>query len=198
MVVNVGAYATEIVRAGIENISRGQIEAGLALGLRPLQVFRYVVLFPALQHRLSGAVQPVHPADAQFQRGLDDFGAGTDGDRQRPAVAHLPQLRDLHRRHRHLPGVVDAVLRRVRRPSTGRCSHARASAEAGGEHARIRHQRGAVHHRGGALDAAAVAAGVRRRRHRRAAGGAGPHRATGLAARAWPPATSRCSRARRC
>jgi polar amino acid transport system permease protein len=48
MVVNVGAYATEIVRAGIESISRGQIEAGLALGLRPLQVFRYVVLFPAL------------------------------------------------------------------------------------------------------------------------------------------------------
>lgn len=49
MVVNVGAYATEIVRAGIENISRGQIEAGLAIGLRPLQVFRYVVLFPALK-----------------------------------------------------------------------------------------------------------------------------------------------------
>jgi polar amino acid transport system permease protein len=48
MVVNVGAYATEIVRAGIESIGRGQIEAGLALGLRPLQVFRYVVLFPAL------------------------------------------------------------------------------------------------------------------------------------------------------
>ena len=48
MVVNVGAYATEIVRAGIEGISRGQIEAGLALGLRPLQVFRYVVLFRAL------------------------------------------------------------------------------------------------------------------------------------------------------
>ena len=49
MVVNVGAYATEIVRAGIEGISRGQVEAGLALGLRPLQVFRYVVLFPALR-----------------------------------------------------------------------------------------------------------------------------------------------------
>ncbi len=48
MVVNVGAYATEIVRAGIESINRGQIEAGLALGLRPLQVFRYIVLFPAL------------------------------------------------------------------------------------------------------------------------------------------------------
>lgn len=49
MVVNVGAYATEIVRAGIETIHKGQIEAGLALGLRPLQVFRYVILFPALK-----------------------------------------------------------------------------------------------------------------------------------------------------
>ena len=49
MVVNIGAYATEIVRAGIETIHKGQIEAGLALGLKPLQVFRYVVLFPALR-----------------------------------------------------------------------------------------------------------------------------------------------------
>ena len=48
MVVNVGAYAAEIVRAGIESINHGQIEAGLALGLRPLQVFRYVILFPAI------------------------------------------------------------------------------------------------------------------------------------------------------
>jgi polar amino acid transport system permease protein len=49
MVVNVGAYATEIIRAGIESIHRGQIEAGLALGLKPLQVFRYVILKPALR-----------------------------------------------------------------------------------------------------------------------------------------------------
>ncbi len=49
MVVNVGAYATEIIRAGIESIHKGQVEAGLALGLRPLQVFRYVVLKPALR-----------------------------------------------------------------------------------------------------------------------------------------------------
>lgn len=49
MVVNVGAYATEIVRAGIETIGKGQVEAGIALGLKPLQVFRYVVIFPALK-----------------------------------------------------------------------------------------------------------------------------------------------------
>jgi len=49
MVVNVGAYATEIIRAGIESIQKGQIEAGMALGLGKLQVFRYVVLIPALR-----------------------------------------------------------------------------------------------------------------------------------------------------
>ncbi|MGH6921806.1 MAG: amino acid ABC transporter permease [Geminicoccaceae bacterium] len=47
--VNLGAYATEIVRAGIEAIHRSQVEAGLSLGMSRLQVFRYVVLFPALR-----------------------------------------------------------------------------------------------------------------------------------------------------
>jgi polar amino acid transport system permease protein len=49
MVVNVGAYATEIVRAGIESVPRAHIEAGRALGLKPLQIFRFVVLVPALR-----------------------------------------------------------------------------------------------------------------------------------------------------
>ncbi len=47
--VNLGAYATEIIRAGVEAVHKSQIEAGLALGLSRLQVFRYVVLFPALK-----------------------------------------------------------------------------------------------------------------------------------------------------
>jgi polar amino acid transport system permease protein len=49
MVVNFGAYGTEILRAGIESIPRGQIDAARALGLTRLQTFRYVVLFPALK-----------------------------------------------------------------------------------------------------------------------------------------------------
>jgi polar amino acid transport system permease protein len=49
MVVNFGAYGTEILRAGIESIPRGQIDAARALGLTPLQTFRHVVLFPALK-----------------------------------------------------------------------------------------------------------------------------------------------------
>jgi polar amino acid transport system permease protein len=49
MVVNVAAYATEIVRAGIESINKGQIEAATALGLRRIQTFRLIVLKPALR-----------------------------------------------------------------------------------------------------------------------------------------------------
>lgn len=49
LTVNVGAYGTEIIRAGIESIQRGQIEAGIALGLKPVQIFRYVILKPALR-----------------------------------------------------------------------------------------------------------------------------------------------------
>ncbi|SNR69526.1 amino acid ABC transporter permease [Puniceibacterium sediminis] len=50
LVVNVGAYGTEIIRAGIESIPGGQIEAGRALGLSPVQIFRYVVMKPALRN----------------------------------------------------------------------------------------------------------------------------------------------------
>lgn len=49
MVVNLGAYAAEIIRAGIESIPKGQIEAGLALSLKPWQVFLLIVLKPALR-----------------------------------------------------------------------------------------------------------------------------------------------------
>jgi polar amino acid transport system permease protein len=49
MIVNLGAYATEIIRAGIESIPRGQIEAGLALNLKRHQVFRFIILKPALK-----------------------------------------------------------------------------------------------------------------------------------------------------
>jgi polar amino acid transport system permease protein len=49
MVVNLGAYSTEIVRAGLEAVPAGQIEAGRALGLNRLQIIRFIVLLPALK-----------------------------------------------------------------------------------------------------------------------------------------------------
>ena len=49
MVVNLGAYATEIIRAGIEATPRGQIEAAMSLALNRVQTFTRVVLPPALR-----------------------------------------------------------------------------------------------------------------------------------------------------
>jgi polar amino acid transport system permease protein len=49
MVINLGAYSAEIVRAGIEATPRGQILAAQSLGMRPLRVFMSIVLPPALQ-----------------------------------------------------------------------------------------------------------------------------------------------------
>jgi polar amino acid transport system permease protein len=49
LVVNFGAYGIEVIRVGIESIQKGQVEAGKALGLRPFQIFRFIVLKPAIQ-----------------------------------------------------------------------------------------------------------------------------------------------------
>jgi len=49
MVINLGAYAAEIVRAGIAATPRGQIEAAQSLALSNAQVFTRVVLPPALK-----------------------------------------------------------------------------------------------------------------------------------------------------
>ena len=47
--INGGAYAIEIIRGGVQSINKGQVEAGLALGLHKAQVFRLIVLKPALR-----------------------------------------------------------------------------------------------------------------------------------------------------
>ncbi|MDZ5460273.1 amino acid ABC transporter permease [Azohydromonas lata] len=48
MVLNLGAYAAEIARAGMEATPRGQIEAARSLALTEAQVFLRVVMPPAL------------------------------------------------------------------------------------------------------------------------------------------------------
>jgi polar amino acid transport system permease protein len=49
MVINLGAYSTEIIRAGIEATPKGQIEAAVSLALSKAQTFTRVVLPPALK-----------------------------------------------------------------------------------------------------------------------------------------------------
>ena len=48
MVINLGAYSTELIRAGIQAIPKGQLEAAAALALSRFEAFRHVVLQPAL------------------------------------------------------------------------------------------------------------------------------------------------------
>ena len=49
MLINLGAYSTEIIRAGIQVTPKGQWEAGRVLGLTRSQTFLRVVLPPALK-----------------------------------------------------------------------------------------------------------------------------------------------------
>jgi polar amino acid transport system permease protein len=48
MTINLAAYATEVVRAGLESVPAGQIEAGNAVGLHKFAVFRLIVLPQAI------------------------------------------------------------------------------------------------------------------------------------------------------
>jgi len=43
------AYLSEIIRAGINAVPRGQVNAALAIGMRPTQVMRYIVAPQALR-----------------------------------------------------------------------------------------------------------------------------------------------------
>ena len=49
MVVNLGAYSTEIIRAGVEAIPKGQLEAAASLAMNRVQIFLHVVLKPAFE-----------------------------------------------------------------------------------------------------------------------------------------------------
>ena len=49
MTINLAAYSTEIIRAGIEAVHKSQVEAGEALGFTRLQIYRHVIILPAIQ-----------------------------------------------------------------------------------------------------------------------------------------------------
>jgi polar amino acid transport system permease protein len=49
LTINVGAYATEIMRAGFDSIQKGQIEAAECLALNRRQVYWHVLLRPAME-----------------------------------------------------------------------------------------------------------------------------------------------------
>lgn len=50
--LNSGAYVSEIIRAGIDSIDKGQMEAGRSLGLSYMQTMRYIIMPQALKNIL--------------------------------------------------------------------------------------------------------------------------------------------------
>ena len=50
--INSGAYVSEIIRAGINSIDKGQMEAGLSLGLKYSEVMRLIILPQAIRNIL--------------------------------------------------------------------------------------------------------------------------------------------------
>ncbi|HEX3382709.1 MAG TPA: amino acid ABC transporter permease [Paraburkholderia sp.] len=56
--LNVGAYLSEVFRAGIQSVPRGQLEAAGILGLEPMQIFAEVVL--------PQATRAVYPAIVNY------------------------------------------------------------------------------------------------------------------------------------
>jgi len=48
--MNFAAYVSEMFRAGIESIDRGQREGGIAMGFTPMQTFAYII-FPQMVQR---------------------------------------------------------------------------------------------------------------------------------------------------
>jgi polar amino acid transport system permease protein len=83
MTINVSAYGTEIVRAGLDAVAPGQREAGQALGLRGKAIFLRIILpqalravFPALASQLvitmleSAVVSQIAVRDLTYEADL--------------------------------------------------------------------------------------------------------------------------------
>lgn len=49
LTISYSAYISEIFRAGIQSVDKGQAEAARALGLGPWQIFRHVILYQAFR-----------------------------------------------------------------------------------------------------------------------------------------------------
>jgi glutamate/aspartate transport system permease protein len=71
------AYYSEIIRAGISSVKRGQIAAALALGLTKLQAMRYVVLPQAVRNMipvlLTQSIVMFQDTSLVYVVGLRDF-----------------------------------------------------------------------------------------------------------------------------
>lgn len=83
MSINLGAYSTEIIRAGIEAVPKGHIEAGVSLAMSKWEVLRQIVLnqafrkiYPALSSQIiivmlgSAVVSQISAEDLTYAANL--------------------------------------------------------------------------------------------------------------------------------
>ena len=122
--INGGAYAIEIIRGGVQSIHKGQIEAGLALGLHKLQVFRLIVFKPAMR-----AIYPSLASQfmlltltTSIASAISAYELTSVGTAHR--VGLVSQLRGLLHRHPALPGHVAWLLMRLLRMIANRATSA--------------------------------------------------------------------------
>jgi glutamate/aspartate transport system permease protein len=90
------AYYSEIIRAGISSVRRGQVAAALALGLSGLQAMRYVILPQAVRNMvpvlLTQSIVMLQDTSLVYVVGLRDFLTAADivaGRDNRPTELYL-------------------------------------------------------------------------------------------------------------
>ena len=94
--INSGAYVAELIRAGIQAVDRGQMEAARSVGLSYFQGMRYIVIPQAIKNILPGMGNEVialwkETAIAGFI-GLDDLMRGAEIVRSRTFSNYTPYL----------------------------------------------------------------------------------------------------------
>ena len=94
--INSGAYVAELIRAGIQAVDRGQMEAARSIGLSYYQGMRYIVIPQAIKNILPGMGNEVialwkETAIAGFI-GLDDLMRGAEIVRSRTFSNYTPYL----------------------------------------------------------------------------------------------------------
>lgn len=94
--LNSGAYVTEIIRAGILAVDKGQTEAGRSLGLSQRQTYRYIVLPQAVKNILPALgnefISLLKETAVVGYIGLQDLTMGGDIIRSRTFDAFVPLI----------------------------------------------------------------------------------------------------------
>ena len=183
MVVNLGAYAAEIVRAGIDSTPRARSRRRAAWRMNEWQVFTRVVLPPAL-----GRVWPALVSQIIIVM-LGSAVCGQIAAQELSYAANLILSRNFRGFEAYLIATAHLPAAGHRRAASSSTGPGRASSSAAGQgrcHGRLL----ALGHlpqpaAGGALDGGAVAHRLRRRRAGRAGAAAGPRWRAGRGAQAF-------------